>query len=515
VLLEGSAVSAAPDSPRSRRSLLTTAAAAAGGALAASALGRIPAASAANADPVKVGGLHMGTAVTEVRNTAATSNAVALKGFVTTTGPGGSTAGVWGQSAAQGGSGVFGIVTHAGAGNKGVYGRSTAGTGVLGEATATTGVSYGVRGSTASSSGVGVAGIASAGSGSTTGVSGSSASPGGRGVQGQNSAAGGTGVLGVANNGSDAKGVWGRSASGYGVYGETTASGLVAGVLGVANAAPNGWGVYGGGYTGVYGSGAVNGVHGVTNDGYGVHGESFSSAGVFGFGRTGVRGEGVQGQGVYGSSNGIGVLGEGTATGAVGIYGTGNWTTTRNAGYFEGDVTVSGILYTPNALLQLDHPEAPARRWYRQALVGSFEQVSVIGGNAVTGANGRVSVKVASLFARHHTDIRYQVTPIGEYQQVYIAAKLDGGGRFTIAADRPGLEVSWQLTGVRTDPAAQAQPLHVVARKPRRYQGRYLQPDLFGESRKQSLIPLDRARRHRRQQAPPIRPRRGRTPADR
>jgi hypothetical protein len=191
----------------------------------------------------------------------------------------------------------------------------------------------------------------------------------------------------------------------------------------------------------------------------------------------------------------MGVLGEGAGTGAVGVYGVGDWINTRNAGYFEGDVTVSGILYTPNSILQWDHPETPARRWYRQAVIGSFEQVSVIGGNAVTDANGRVRVKVATLFARHHTDIRYQVTPLGEYQQVYVAAKLDRGGRFTIAADRPGLEVSWQLTGVRTDPAARDQPLRVEARKPRRYQGRYLQPTLFGESRQQTLIPFPRTRR--------------------
>ena len=42
-------------------------------------------------------------------------------------------------------------------------------------------------------------------------------------------------------------------------------------------------------------------------------------------------------------------------------------------------------------------------------------------------------------------------------------------GSFTIAADQPGLEVSWQLTGVRSDPAALKQPLRVDAAKPARY----------------------------------------------
>src|SRR5262245_32626589 len=143
--------------PRSRRSLLT-AAAAAGGALAAQALASATSTFAANGDPVKVGQLNVGTATTTVRNTAALNTAVALRGEVGTTGPGGATAGVWGQSAAQNGNGVFGVATSPATTTKGVWGRSAKGIGVYGEATATTGENSGVRGVTASSAGYGVQG---------------------------------------------------------------------------------------------------------------------------------------------------------------------------------------------------------------------------------------------------------------------------------------------------------------------------------------------------------------------
>src|SRR5262245_43910226 len=119
--------------PRSRRSILT-AAAAAGGALAVQALASATPASAVNGDPVKVGQLNVGTAATTVRNTAAVNNAIALRGEVTTTVAGASTAGVWGQSAAQNGNGVFGFATNTGTLTKGVWGRSVNGTGVYGEA---------------------------------------------------------------------------------------------------------------------------------------------------------------------------------------------------------------------------------------------------------------------------------------------------------------------------------------------------------------------------------------------
>jgi hypothetical protein len=122
------------------------------------ALGATDTAEAANGDTVRVGQASWGTATTTITNTAASSSAVAIKGFVSTTGAGGSTVGVWGQSAAQNGNGVFGYVTDGSTGAKGVWGRSVNGRGVEGEATGTSSQNFGVYGTSASGNGIGVYG---------------------------------------------------------------------------------------------------------------------------------------------------------------------------------------------------------------------------------------------------------------------------------------------------------------------------------------------------------------------
>jgi hypothetical protein len=237
--------------------------------------------------------------------------------------------------------------------------------------------------------------------------------------------------------------------------------------------------------------------------GQGVVGQVASGDGV---GVSGVCG-GVNGHGVgvsgicfAGAASGnspVGVRGVANGQGGIGVLGV-QGANAGAAGWFTGHVTITGTLTNSNPVLQLDHPDAPAQRWYRQALVGSFEQVSMVGGNAVTGATGRITVRVPAIFARHHRDVRYQLTPLGDYQKLYVAHKLDRNGRFTIAADRAGLEVSWLLLGVRSDPAATKQPLRVEARKAARYRGRYAQPELYDQARTLTLVTTRKVKRPRR-----------------
>lgn len=133
--------------------------------------------------------------------------------------------GVYGQGGATG-TGVFGE-----AGSWGVFGQGetgvegfspTGGSGVTGSSDGNFG--YGVVGIVGGSSAKGVYGAANINGGdgvfgsSTfgTGVKGQTSS-GSDGVNGQSFGFGGNGVVGIANNGSSAYGVWGRSTSGYGV----------------------------------------------------------------------------------------------------------------------------------------------------------------------------------------------------------------------------------------------------------------------------------------------------------
>jgi len=99
--------------------------------------------------------------------------------------------GLWGEIAASGGAGVYGLATSGsaygvrgeslGAQGIGVWGQTsgTAGTGVVGVATAASGDTRGVVGRSDSTSGRGVFGVASAASGTTYGVYGEVNSPNG------------------------------------------------------------------------------------------------------------------------------------------------------------------------------------------------------------------------------------------------------------------------------------------------------------------------------------------------
>ena len=62
------------------------------------------------------------------------------------------------------------------------------------------------------------------------------------------------------------------------------------------------------------------------------------------------------------------------------------------------------------------------------------------------------------------------------------------GNRFTIAGGRPGLEVSWQITAVRTDPQMRLRPFAAEREKPEAERGTYLQPAAHGQPRERGLL---------------------------
>jgi hypothetical protein len=82
-------------------------------------------------------------------------------------------------------------------------------------------------------------------------------------------------------------------------------------------------------------------------------------------------------------------------------------------------------------------------------------------------------------FEALNQEFRYQLTCIGGYAPVYIEETISEN-RFKIAGGLPGLEVSWQVTGVRHDPYAQQHRIPVEEEKPQRERGTYLHPALYG-----------------------------------
>jgi hypothetical protein len=334
---------------------------------------------------------------------------------------------------------------------------------VLSVANTSTGAgAYGIYGSTASAQN-GVAGVrGSAGVPGTTIV-------GKYGVLGQSDT--GKGVVGVST---DTFGTYGWSTNSWGVRGE----GSDGGVFGLS------W---------VVGSTAVRGENSATTGAsYGVYGENNSTNGG-----AAVRGDstyvGLWGDSsgrwsVYGRSNYAGteasyaVYGTSSATtNARAIYGIVNSGTGNYAGYFAGPVYVSGMLTKAGGGFKIDHPLDPENKYLYHSFVESPEMMNVYNGNVVLDEEGKAWVEMPAWFEALNQDFRYQLTAIGgPGPNLYIAQKIQDN-RFQIAGGAPGLEVSWQVTGIRHDPYADAHRIPVEEVKPVDQQGTYMHPDAYGQ----------------------------------
>jgi hypothetical protein len=162
-----------------------------------------------------------------------------------------------------------------------------------------------------------------------------------------------------------------------------------------------------------------------------------------------------------------------------GVYGEGSGGTTNYAGWFQGDVNVTGTLYGGTAARRIDHPLDPENKYLVHAGVQSSEAVNVYSGNVTLDGGGEATVEVPAWLEAVNSDFRYQLTCIGGHAPVYIADEI-AGGSFRIAGGAPGLKVSWQVTGLCSDPVALASPLEVEVAKPSTEAGTYVNPEAYG-----------------------------------
>jgi hypothetical protein len=294
-----------------------------------------------------------------------------------------------------------------------------------GTSSGTNAVSDGVDGVTSSASASGVAGVNTANSSGAVGVYGTSA---------------GYGVFGTAGT----IGVFGQTSSGYGVWGEAD-SGGVDGVHGLAHTSHSG----------------VAGINDST--GYGVWGEADGSAL-----------DGVHG--ISSNASGSGVAGV-NFNGGDGVFGG-----TYNGGYsgfFGGDVHVNGNLSKGGGSFKIDHPLDPANKYLYHSFVESPDMMNIYNGNVTTDERGDAMVQLPDWFETLNRDFRYQLTVIGQFAQAIVASEIVRG-HFAIKTDKPNVKVSWQVTGIRQDPWANAHRIPVELLKPERERGFYLHPELYG-----------------------------------
>jgi hypothetical protein len=159
------------------------------------------------------------------------------------------------------------------------------------------------------------------------------------------------------------------------------------------------------------------------------------------------------GPGIDGAAQGIAASFFGDVEIDGDISSTGNVTIT-------GDVNVTG---TKN--FRIDHPLDPENKYLFHAAIESSEVLNVYSGNIITDANGYAVVALPDWFESINKDLRYQLTVIGTFAQAIVAEKVKGN-RFRIKTNAPNVEVSWQVTGVRSDAAMLKHPFKAEQTKP-------------------------------------------------
>ena len=149
------------------------------------------------------------------------------------------------------------------------------------------------------------------------------------------------------------------------------------------------------------------------------------------------------------------------------------------AAYFQGNVQVTGTVSKGGGSFKIDHPLDPENKYLYHSFVESPDMMDIYNGNAVLDGNGETWVELQEWFEALNRDFRYQLTAMGAPgPNLYIAEKITHN-RFKIAGGQPGMEVSWQVTGIRKDPFAEKHRIPVEEEKPANERGKYLHPDAY------------------------------------
>jgi len=226
-------------------------------------------------------------------------------------------------------------------------------------------------------------------------------------------------------------------------------------------------------------------VHGVSSSGYGVSGESQTGTAVVGV-----------------SNDHYGVVGG--SSNSAGLYGE---STNDYAAVLNGKVKITGNLEKAGGSFKIDHPLDPTNKYLCHSFVESPDMKNVYDGVVVLDNKGKAEIDLPDWFGILNKDFRYQLTAIGAPgPNLYIAEEISDAtttsnygsknsnkkknSRFKIAGGASGMKVSWQVTGIRKDPWANANRIQVEEDKPDKERGYYLHPDLYGQPEERGISHL-------------------------
>ncbi|HHQ47948.1 MAG TPA: hypothetical protein ENK19_03590 [Acidobacteria bacterium] len=274
----------------------------------------------------------------------------------------------------------------------------------------------------------------------------------------------------VAAQTTDGTAVFASASTGAGTALRAEAAGGLSAILATGTAAVQGFALQPGTYAGYFRGEGTNAVE-VDNTGPGRAIHATASG-------TTIWAESTSG------TNSSGKAIAGTAAAGIGVYGS---SSTGYAGYFDGNVHVSGTLSKSAGSVRIDHPLDPANKYLQHSFVESPDMMNIYNGNVVLDEHGEAVVELPDWFEALNRDFRYQLTPLsGPMPNLWIGRKIKDN-RFTISGGTPGGEVSWQVTGIRHDPWAEAHRIRVEEAKPAELRGTYLHPELYGQPRERGI----------------------------
>lgn len=273
---------------------------------------------------------------------------------------------------------------------------------------------------------------------------------------------------------------------------------LKGGVFGTYNSSNYGVGVQGTGYNGVNNQDA-NTTFGVGNQDLGVYG-SANTAGVMGASVGGIGVVGYNKNASFAATTGIGntygVYGNAQTVGGAtvpsvryGVYGFASGAATNYAGYFSGNVQITGSIAKGSGTFKIDHPLDPENKYLYHSFVESPDMMNIYNGNVTTDANGYATVKLPGYFDALNKDFRYQLTVIGTFAQAIVAEEVHNGS-FVVRTNEPNVKVSWQVTGIRQDKYANAHRVVAEVEKEPAAKGYYLHAAEWGQPQSRSMDAL-------------------------
>ena len=191
---------------------------------------------------------------------------------------------------------------------------------------------------------------------------------------------------------------------------------------------------------------------------------------------------------------GIGVIAYGgsnttlTQKGGAGIYARGGAGFPNGlAGEFIGNVSVQGNISKASGSFKIDHPLDPENKYLLHSFVESPDMMNIYNGTVLLNPNGEATVELPNWFQALNKDFRYSLTAIGApAPNLHIAEKV-ANNRFKIAGGVQGIEVSWQITGIRQDAWANKHRIRVEEEKEERERGFYLHPEVFKQPEERGI----------------------------